>query len=122
MARILVIENDSALRAVVRQFLDEAGHDILEAEDGAAGMALFRADPVDLIITDLLMPNKEGIETILDLRRQAPDVRIIAMSGAEQAGGVDLLGYARKLGASHSLKKPFRRRALLDAVAAALQN
>lgn len=116
MARILVIENDAALRDLVEKFLRDAGHDVFTAEDGAVGITVFRHAPADLIITDIIMPNKEGIETIIELQREFEDVKIIAMSGGGDSNNLDVLGFARKLGAYQTLRKPFRRNEFLATV------
>lgn len=119
MARILIIDDDAHLRSALAAGLEAAGHIVEQAEDGRAGTAHFRAEPADLVITDLVMPNQEGIETILTLRREFPDVRIIAMSGSARNSAL-YLELARTLGAARVLEKPFTRDRLLQAVADAL--
>jgi DNA-binding NtrC family response regulator len=119
MARILVIDDESDVRAVLGQTLEAAGHEVVLAADGREGMKEYRATPADLVITDLYMPDREGLETIAELRRHLPDVRIIAMSGGAVA---DLmLNVARKLGALAILEKPFLSKQLLAAVEKVLQ-
>jgi len=83
---------------------------------GSKGLDAYRADTPDLVITDILMPNKEGIETIRDLKRCDPAPRIIAISGGDRSGDVQFLQMAEKLGADRILTKPFRKAALLDLV------
>ncbi len=80
MARILLIDDDDALRGVIAQNLAMAGHTVLQAADGRQGVNLFHATPVDLVLTDLVMPGKEGVETIIELHRERPELPIIAMS------------------------------------------
>lgn len=104
MARILLIEDDQPLRGVYRAMLETAGHEITEAPNGREGIRLFRDAPADLIITDLLMPQQDGVETIRELRRDFPRVRIIAITGAR--GSFNRLPAAGFLGARRTLTKP----------------
>jgi len=92
----------------------------VEAADGRQGTLLYRSDPVDLVITDLLMPVKEGFETIRELRQINADAKIIAISGGGRAGGADFLEMAKKLGADRAIAKPFRPAELVEAVRAVL--
>ena len=119
MARVLVIDDDDLFRSVLAANLASAGHVVEQAEDGRVGTARFRAEPADLVITDLVMPNQEGIETILTLKREFPGVRLIAMSGFARNSAL-YLELARSLGATRVLEKPFTAQQLLEAVAAAL--
>jgi DNA-binding response OmpR family regulator len=108
MALILVIDDDQPLRALVREVLERMGHAVEEAEHGEIGIRLFRANPADLVITDLIMPEKEGIETIQQLREEFPEVRILAISGgSKQMAAAGPLEDARMLGADDTLEKPF---------------
>jgi len=116
MARILVIDDEENVRDLLRDVLEERGHEVLEASDGDLGSALYRERPADLVITDIIMPNKEGLETILDLRRDYPEVKIIAISGGSRVGRHDVLPLARTLGALRTFSKPFNLRELIDAV------
>jgi CheY-like chemotaxis protein len=120
MARILVIDDDRQARNVLKQILSRAGYDVVEAQDGAEGVRLFQATPADLVITDILMPEKEGLETIQELRQSAPQVKIIAISGGGEKGNLNFLRIAEKLGAQQTIQKPFSRQTLLDAVAQVL--
>jgi DNA-binding response OmpR family regulator len=116
MARILLIEDDSDLRLAVRTMLTQAGHDVTEAADGARGLEQFRADHFDLVVTDIIMPDKEGIQTIREIRELDPGARILAISGGTQV----YLTMARHLGACGALAKPFRRAELVEMVARCL--
>jgi CheY-like chemotaxis protein len=116
MPRILVIDDDDQVRAVIRLALERAGYDVEEACDGEAAIKRYRADPADLIITDIVMPGKEGLETIMELRKDFPDVKIIAISGGGRLNPQSYLDLARKLGAFRSFSKPVARRDLLEAV------
>jgi len=122
MARVLIVDDDPLCRAIAAEALTSAGHDCEEAEDGEIALTRLRAAPVDLVVTDLLMPNKEGLETIIEIRRTWPQTRIIAMSGGSgHAGPEQLLGMAERLGANATLAKPVRAAPLLEAVRRVLQ-
>ena len=114
MARLLIVEDDRLLRETISHTLEAAGHEVRAAPDGVQALKLYRQRPADLIVTDIIMPNQDGIETIRALRRLDPAVPIIAISGAVAA--FDVLGAAAKLGATRTLRKPIRRAALLAAV------
>lgn len=120
MAKIVLIDDEKDLRQTLRLFLEHAGHAVVEAENGDEGIALHKSEAPDLVITDLIMPGKEGIETILELRRYDATTPIIAISGGGRLELTDFLQAARKLGAAYTLKKPFRREQLLEAVEKAL--
>jgi DNA-binding NtrC family response regulator len=116
MARILIIDDESQIRSMLRLMLERVGYDVIEAADGMEGIKQYRDNPADLIITDLIMPNKDGIGTIIELKKEFPQVKIIAMSG----GGVNrpegYLDGAKKLGATRTLTKPIDRDEMLNAV------
>ena len=116
MPRVLIIDDDSNLRVVLRAALEKAGHEILEAGDGNQGIKAFREQRVDLVLCDLVMDGKEGLETIRELVRLQADVKIIAMSGGLFGWKMDMLPLAEKFGAAKSLKKPFDVGTLLSAV------
>lgn len=114
--RVLVIDDDDLVRETLRLALEGANFEVVEATDGEKGIRIYEVEPIDLVITDILMPEKEGIETIIELRRKDPDVRIVAISGGDRIGGIQFLELAGKLGADRMLSKPFRVEALLKAV------
>ena len=117
MAHILVIDDEEVIRVQLRLVLEEAGHEVDEAGDGEAGCRLFRERPADIIITDMVMPKKDGANTILDLWRDFPDVRIIAISGGDgTAGPEEFLEYAGVFGALRTFAKPIGHDELLAAV------
>ncbi len=116
MARILIIDDDEQLLAMLRQMLEREGYEILEASDGKEGLRRFRENPTDLIITDLIMPEKEGIETIMELRRDFPDVKIIAISGGGRVDPWQYLSIAKSFGVQYTFAKPIERKELLNAV------
>jgi two-component system, chemotaxis family, chemotaxis protein CheY len=118
MARILIIDDDPAVRLLLEGYLCSAGHAVSLAADGGEALEQFRSNPADLVITDIYMPNREGLETITDLRRRDSNLPIIAMSGRPL--GPAMLDIARHLGAVVTLQKPFSREDLLEAVAKAL--
>jgi CheY-like chemotaxis protein len=116
LARILIIDDDDQVRSILRRTLEAHGYDIAEAQNGSAGIASFKQDPADLIITDIYMPEKEGLETIIELKREYPDLRIIAISGGSRDVDLDFLPVAQRLGAVKTLPKPIDRTDLLAAV------
>ncbi len=116
MARILIIDDDDQMRNMIRQILEDTGHEVLVAPDGRVGLDLFRQHPVDLIITDILMPEVDGLEIIQTLRRESPEIKIIAISGGGETGRLDYLPEAREFGAQHTFSKPFHHSELLEVV------
>jgi len=118
MARILVIDDRPDERAIVHDMLRSAGHDVLLAASGREGLKTYRDGPTDLVITDLFMPEIDGVETILALRREFPAAKVIAMSGNTSAEA--MLSVARRLGSVATLQKPFTAQNLLAAVQNAL--
>jgi len=116
MARILLIDDDAPVRRTLRKMLERQGYEVEEAPDGKAGLTLYQENPADLIITDLIMPEMEGIETIMELRRRFPDVKIIAMSGGGQIRPEQYLQIAKSLGAQHTFAKPVEMKLLLKTV------
>ena len=120
MASILLVEDDSQLRSMLKLFLTESGYEVSEAADGKRVSAMHQQQQFDLVITDVVMPDIEGLELIMELRRIDQNVPIIAMSGGGQRGGQAYLTIARKLGAQHVLTKPFSNQQLLEAVQLAL--
>jgi DNA-binding response OmpR family regulator len=112
VARILLIDDEKQFRQALRQVLEKAGYEVVEARNGQEGLQCYRNAPADLVIMDLIMPEMEGIETIMELRREFEDLKIIAVSGGDRY----LLDAARHLGAQHIFQKPFAMNELLDAV------
>lgn len=117
MAKILVIDDDEQMRVMLEEMLKRANHEVVLACDGNEGMALYKESPTDVIITDLVMPNKNGIDLILDMQIQFPDAKVIAISGGGGvAGRFDYLAVSKMLNAGPILKKPFTWKELQDAV------
>lgn len=101
---------------VQRELLEYAGHTVVTATDGFKALAAVETGNFDLVITDIIMPGKEGIEMIMELRRRHPLLKIIAMSGGGRIGAMSYLELAEKLGALHTLEKPFNQAVLIEAV------
>jgi DNA-binding NtrC family response regulator len=120
MAKILLVDDDAQLREMLREILELAGHQVRGAKDGRVALALYRAERADLVLTDLVMPEKEGLETIRELLRHDPRATVIAMSGGGHSTADLNLTMAEKLGARDTLPKPFSREELLAAVERAL--
>ena len=122
MARILIIDDEPQIRSMLTLMLEREGYEVVEASDGVAGIKLYRQNPADLIITDLIMPNKDGIGMIIDLKKEFPDVKIIAMSGGGLNKPDGYLKGAKKLGAACTLTKPIDREEMLRAVKETLRD
>src|SRR5207249_2281528 len=120
MARILVVDDEPEIGEILEMLLTHVGHEVRVATNGDSALQLARAAPVDLIITDIFMPGKEGIETIMEIRRDLPSVKIIALSGGGHTGELNYLRDAVQLGAVRTLLKPFGNAEILEAVRAAL--
>jgi DNA-binding response OmpR family regulator len=119
---ILVIDDDEALRKIIRAVLEGEGYEVDCAADGAEGIKAQSRRPADLVLCDLFMPVKEGLETIRELRAQFPDLKVIAMSGGcPRDGRMDYLPMTKYFGAAAMLHKPFRPRELTEAIANALR-
>ena len=117
MAKILVIDDDEFVRGLMPRLLGRAGHTVTCAPDGAAGLDAFRDGRYDMVITDIIMPGMEGIEFILTLREEDPDIPLLAISGGSEGTGPGApLHDARLLGADASLAKPFEVESLLQVV------
>jgi CheY-like chemotaxis protein len=115
---ILIIEDQSSVRTLLRRVLEDDGYQVCEADNGRQGVQRFHEQPTDLVITDLEMPEMNGLEVILDLTRAFLDVKVIAMSGLSP----DELQKAKLLGARHTFPKPLDLQALLRAVQYELQH
>jgi CheY-like chemotaxis protein len=117
MARMLVIDDDPSVRSLVSGLLEACGHSVVVAENGRAGMRAFEKDRIDLVVTDIVMPEQEGIATISAIRRLSPTVPILAISGSNTVGRYgDYLHAAEVLGASATLPKPLRPDDLIETI------
>jgi DNA-binding NtrC family response regulator len=108
MARVLVIDDEEDMRNMLVAGLSRDGHTVFQAADGVEGTEILAREPIDLVITDILMPNKEGFEMIIELRKNRPDLKVVAMSGGGIMSGPEALRVAKNLGAHATLRKPFR--------------
>lgn len=123
MPSILVVDDEDQIRHLIRETLEQVGYHITEARDGKEALEQYRLAPTDLVIMDILMPNQDGLETTVALRREFPDVKVIVITGgSDMIGMLNFLDVAKMLGAHSTLQKPFEMKALLDTVQAELQN
>ena len=116
MARILLTDDDDAFRRMLQLTLTRMGHTVDEAHDGAQAWEKFKAQPADLVIMDLIMPEKEGLETIRQFRKNRVAVKILAISGGGRIDARDMLTVARQFGADAALAKPFSNEELAQAL------
>ena len=105
MASILIVDDEASIRTLLRKILEEDGHQIREASNGDVGLTLYREAPADLVITDILMPERDGMEVTLELTREFLNAKVIAMTGA--TGDQNFLNVAKLFGAQRVIKKPF---------------
>jgi CheY-like chemotaxis protein len=111
--QILIIDDEAELRLIIREMLESVGHEVIEAENGVVGLEIYRKVRLDAVITDILMPLKDGIETIRDIRAVDSQMCIIAVSGGGPSQDMNFLRIAGRLGATATLEKPFGREQLL---------
>ena len=117
MKRILVIDDDDQMRQMLKQTLERAEYEVIDASNGNEGVRRFKESKTDLIITDLIMPEKDGMETIIELNREFPDVKIIAISGGSRVmDPKDYLHYATQVGVTRTFTKPFDTKELLEVI------
>jgi two-component system chemotaxis response regulator CheY len=122
MPSVLVVDDEDQLRQLIREILEQAGYQVTEARDGKEAVLQYRLAPADVVIMDILMPEQDGLETTSTLRREFPNVKIIAITGSsEMIGILSFLDVAKMLGAHRTLQKPFEMKTLLDTVQAELQ-
>jgi DNA-binding NtrC family response regulator len=117
VSRILVIDDDRLVRSMLRQTLERAGYEVTEAADGNEGIDLYRQQPADVVIMDIIMPEKSGWTAIMELKTEFPEVKIIAISGGGKLGPFSYLMIAKRFGAKHIFKKPVPKQELLDTIA-----
>jgi CheY-like chemotaxis protein len=116
LPRVLVVDSSVRTRAEIRTVLERAGHQVEEAGDGKAAIELQEAHPFDLLITEIFLPEKDGFEAIVELRRAFPDLKILAMSNSDRGAPEPYLRAARLMGADGSFAKPIAAAALLQIV------
>ena len=120
MSRVLIVDDEKTIRDTLAYIIESLGHEAYEASDGDEALKILSEKDIDLVVSDLIMPNREGLQTIQEIKNNWPDVKIIAMSGGGRAGTTDYLDYAQTLGADLTLKKPFSMAALKSTVIAVL--
>ena len=120
MTRILIVDDDETIRQLLGKALEQAGFEVVLAVDGRDGMQRFRSVHFDLVILDIWMPEKDGLETLMEIRRNTPHAKVIAISGGGQRGLMQPLNWAQQLGAVGALNKPFTVEELLSVIRAAL--
>lgn len=116
MVKVLVVDDEELVRLTLRQMLESEGHDVLEARNGREAVAIQNRTPADIVLTDIIMPEQEGIETIIQLRRQDPNLRIVAISGGGRMKNLDFLRVAANVGADATLTKPFTTDELVEVI------
>ena len=117
MSCILIIDDNETIREVLEAVLVDAGYDCFVAADGEDGWRKYRANAIDIVITDIYMPEKDGLETILQMRKERPDLPIIAMTGSDAASyNFNPLLVADKFGANVCLQKPFQNEILIQQI------
>ena len=113
MAHILIIDDEPLMRTMLRDIFERQGHSVQEAPDGRAGLALWRQNPADVVLTDIFMPEKDGIEVILEIKRSRSETKIAVMTGGGQTRQLEMVPAAMILGADRAIQKPFDRKAIL---------
>jgi len=121
MKQILIIDDEAPIRLMLKKMLEREGLDIIVASNGKEGMQLFEEKTVDLVITDIIMPEKEGIEIILELKKKNSDIPIIAISGGGKNSPDTYLNMAKSFGAYSVFEKPVAKEKLINAVKEALE-
>lgn len=120
MARILLVDDEPLLRDTLRIALQGAGHTVSVAPDGKSALNLLVDEKFDVIVTDILMPETDGLEMIMRVRKESGNVRIIAMSGGGRTRNMDMLDFAKSFGADAVLAKPFLPKELISSIASVM--
>lgn len=120
MALILIIDDDADFRKMLNRLLTQHGYDVVEAMDGIEGIKAYNSHPIDLVITDIFMPEKEGVETVTELKQIDPDVKIFVISGGGKQYDHSYLGSMKEFGALKTFEKPFDPEALIKSIKALL--
>lgn len=116
MPRILVVDDDPISRQILRAMLENESYQVVEAEDGVEALKLYGDNDIDLVVTDIFMPEKEGVQTVRELMKENPDVKIIAVSGGSSSANYDSLDWIKMFGVKYTFTKPFNSEAVLAAV------
>ena len=119
--RVLVVDDDPLVHMITSEILVPAGFQLVHAEDGEQALTLMQAAPAQVVVLDMLMPNKEGLETIVELRGHWPLTKVVAISGGGRIAAAELLDWARVAGADATLTKPLDRDRLLSAIQSVLK-
>lgn len=120
MGFLLIIDDDEQVRQLIKEILVNAKYAVIEARDGQEGISLCRQGLIDLVVLDIFMPNKEGLETIKELRQEFPDIKVLAMSGGSSRDSLGVLHIAERLGAHQTINKPFDVETFLETIKAIL--
>jgi DNA-binding response OmpR family regulator len=107
IAKVLVVDDDDAVRELIKALLEQSGYEVRDAADGEIALTLLKAEPADIVLLDILMPRKEGLETLIELKQHFPKMTVFAMSASGARKGHDFLTIASKFGADGVLQKPF---------------
>ena len=119
MPSVLVVDDEDQVRQLIREALEQAGYAVQEARDGKEGLDQYRRQPADVVIMDVMMPDQDGLESIMILRQEFPTARVIAITGgSDMIGILNFLDVAKMMGACRTLRKPFELQTLLDTVGA----
>jgi len=116
MANILITDDEDIVRYALRAILERSGHTVFEAHDGEDALGILADHAIDTAIVDMIMPNKEGVETTIEIRRKYPAVKVVAISGGGRSHNFDFLKYAQQFGAHAILRKPFTDEQLLESI------
>jgi len=123
MPSVLVVDDEDQVRQLIRETLEQAGYQVMEARDGKEALQRYRQAPADVVVMDILMPDQDGLESTATLRREFPNVKVVAITGgSDMIGILNFLDVAKMLGARRTLQKPFDMKTLLDMVQAELQS
>ncbi len=122
MKKILIIDDDEQIRTLLTQMLVKEGFETRDAPDGRKGLELYRESRADIVITDILMPEREGLETIMELKKMDPEVKIIAISGGGMINAEFYLQFAKEFGALRTIQKPFGRKEILETIRKLIPN
>jgi DNA-binding NtrC family response regulator len=121
MARILIIEDDEDFRTMLKEMLTRQEYEVIEASNGVEGLEAYKTQKIDLVVTDIFMPEKEGTETVMELQDMNPDIKVIAISGGGTQKMFEQLNWMKDFGAQKVFKKPFDSKEFLAAVSNLLE-